>query len=233
MNYLHSTIQAGFLGGKEPACQGRRCGFGPWVGKIPWSSKWPPTPVFLPGKYQGQRSLVSYSSQGPKGVRYDSATKQKTTVQTIPEQLPSEFTGFYFAYYFPQVVQAKLVSQFDNSMIYFGNTHSPLMLCSRKLYLDDILMENGTSYRLNTPFVVFKYNSSSSVSHTVVFNSATSQNVAHQAPFLWDSPGKSSGVVAILFSRGSSNPGIEPGSLALQADSLPSEIQGSPLNKQF
>ena len=29
--------------------------------------------------------------------------------------------------------------------------------------------------------------------------------------------------VAILFSRGSSQPGIEPGSLALQADSLPSE----------
>ena len=93
-------------------------------------------------------------------------------------------------------------------------------------------MGNGTSCRLKTPFVVFKYNSSSSsVSHTVVFNSATSQNVAHQAPFLWDSPGKNSGVVAILFSRGSSDPGIEPGSLALQADSLPSEIQGSPLNK--
>ena len=92
-------------------------------------------------------------------------------------------------------------------------------------------MGNGTSYRLNTPFVVVKYNSSSSVSHTVMFNSATSQNVAHQAPFLWDSPGKNSGGVAILFSRGSSDPGIEPGSLALQADSLPSEIQGSPLNK--
>ena len=29
--------------------------------KIPWSRKWQPTPVFLPGKCHGQRSLVGYS----------------------------------------------------------------------------------------------------------------------------------------------------------------------------
>ena len=34
--------------------------------------------------------------------------------------------------------------------------------------------------------------------------------------------------VAILFSRGSFQPGIEPGSPALQADSLPSEPPGNP-----
>ena len=33
----------------------------PWVRKIPWRKKWHPTPVFLPGKSQGQRSLVVYS----------------------------------------------------------------------------------------------------------------------------------------------------------------------------
>ena len=27
----------------------RRRGFDPWVGRIPWSRKWHPTPVFLPG----------------------------------------------------------------------------------------------------------------------------------------------------------------------------------------
>ena len=32
----------------------------PWVGKIPWSRKWQPTPVFLPGESHGQRSPVSY-----------------------------------------------------------------------------------------------------------------------------------------------------------------------------
>ena len=33
----------------------------PWVGKIPWSRDWLPTPVFLPGEFHGQKSLASYS----------------------------------------------------------------------------------------------------------------------------------------------------------------------------
>jgi len=37
-----------------------------WVGKIPWRNKWQPTPVFLPGKSCGQRSLVGYSPRGHK-----------------------------------------------------------------------------------------------------------------------------------------------------------------------
>ena len=38
---------------------GRRPRFSPWVGKIPWRRKRQPTPVFLPGKSHGQRSLAS------------------------------------------------------------------------------------------------------------------------------------------------------------------------------
>ena len=33
----------------------------PWVGKILWSRKWQPIPVFLPGKSHRQRSLAGYS----------------------------------------------------------------------------------------------------------------------------------------------------------------------------
>jgi len=40
----------GFPGGKESACQCRRCRFDPWVGRISWRRKWQPTAVFLPGK---------------------------------------------------------------------------------------------------------------------------------------------------------------------------------------
>ena len=36
----------------------------PGSGLIPWRRKWLPTPVVLPGKPHGQRSLASYSSQG-------------------------------------------------------------------------------------------------------------------------------------------------------------------------
>ena len=39
---------------KESACQCRRHGFDPWVGKIPWSRKWQPNPEFLPGKSMGR-----------------------------------------------------------------------------------------------------------------------------------------------------------------------------------
>ena len=48
----------GFLGspsGKETTCQCGRCGFDPWMGKIPWRRAWKPTPVFLPGGSHGQR----------------------------------------------------------------------------------------------------------------------------------------------------------------------------------
>ena len=47
-----------------PARQETR--FNPWVGKIPWRRKWQPTPVFLPGKSHGQRSLVGYSPRSRK-----------------------------------------------------------------------------------------------------------------------------------------------------------------------
>ena len=36
----------------------KRRRFNPQVGKLPWRRVWQPTPVFLPGESQGQRSLV-------------------------------------------------------------------------------------------------------------------------------------------------------------------------------
>ena len=44
----------------------KRHRFDPWVRKILWRRKWQSTPVFLPGKFQGQRSLVGYSPWGCK-----------------------------------------------------------------------------------------------------------------------------------------------------------------------
>ena len=62
----------GFPGGpsgKETTCQCRRCnrlGFNPWVKNNPWRRAWPPTPVFLPEKSYGRRSLVDYDPKGGK-----------------------------------------------------------------------------------------------------------------------------------------------------------------------
>ena len=58
--------------GKESACQCRRCKrhrLDPWVRKIPWSRKWQPAPVCLPGKFHGQRSLAHYSLRDCERIR--------------------------------------------------------------------------------------------------------------------------------------------------------------------
>ena len=78
----------GFPGGascKEPTCQFRRpkrLRFHPWVGKIPWKRAWQPTPGFLPGESQGQRSLVGYR---PWGHRESGTTEQHA--HTLKEML--------------------------------------------------------------------------------------------------------------------------------------------------
>ena len=51
---------------KESACQCKRCQSDPWVRKISWRRKWHSTPVFLPGKFCSQRSLMGYSPWGHK-----------------------------------------------------------------------------------------------------------------------------------------------------------------------
>jgi len=55
--------------GKESACNIGDTGdmVGSLVRKIPWRRKWQLTPMFLPGKFYGQRSLVGYSPWGHKG----------------------------------------------------------------------------------------------------------------------------------------------------------------------
>ena len=59
---------------KLTASQGdMRCGFNPWVGKIPWRRERLPTPVFLPEEFHGQRSLVGYS---PHGGRKSDTTEE-------------------------------------------------------------------------------------------------------------------------------------------------------------
>ena len=53
------------------------CELDPWVWKIPWSRKWQPAPVFLPGKCHGQKSMADYSPWGHKRIRHDLEMKQQ------------------------------------------------------------------------------------------------------------------------------------------------------------
>ena len=55
--------------------RGRRRGLNPWVGKIPWRTKWQPTPAFLPEESHRQRSLAGYSPWGRKELDATEATE--------------------------------------------------------------------------------------------------------------------------------------------------------------
>ena len=59
----HSHIPGG-TSSKESICQCRRhkkLELDSWVRNIPWERERQPTPIYLPGKSHGQRSLVGYS----------------------------------------------------------------------------------------------------------------------------------------------------------------------------
>ena len=69
-NY-HSMSSLGlpsWLSGKESTCQCRGRRFYSWVGKFLWRRKRQPTPVLLPEKSHGHRSLVGYSPCSRKRV---------------------------------------------------------------------------------------------------------------------------------------------------------------------
>ena len=52
--------------GKASACNAEDPGSIPGSGRSPWRRKWQPTPVLLPGKFHGRRSLVGYNPWGRK-----------------------------------------------------------------------------------------------------------------------------------------------------------------------
>ena len=58
--------------GEEPACQCKsckRCVFGPWVRKIPWSRKWQPTPVSCLENFM-DRGAWGFKETGLSGWAY-------------------------------------------------------------------------------------------------------------------------------------------------------------------
>ena len=84
----------------EPACSAGDRGSIPGSGKIPWRRKWQATPVSLPGKFHGRRSLAGYR---PQGRKESDTTGQLHFTSAVPRQeckerslLDSvEFGGFW------------------------------------------------------------------------------------------------------------------------------------------
>ena len=100
--------------------QCRRCkrfSFDPWVGTIPWSRKWLPTPVFLPGESQGQRSWWA-TVHGVTKIGDDWVTEHAHThAHTHPSLRVTPYTLVYQELHC-QVLNAS----FTLSMSFFGFT---------------------------------------------------------------------------------------------------------------
>ena len=82
----------GFPGGSLvkdlPANEGdtQETGFIPGSGRLPWSSEWLPSPVFLPGEFCGWKSLAVFS---PWGLKESDTTEELTLHFSHPWRTPS------------------------------------------------------------------------------------------------------------------------------------------------
>ena len=56
-----------------------------------WRRKWQPTPVFLPGKFHGQRNLAGYSPWGHK----ESATTEHISTNNSSLSLPYVYAAYH------------------------------------------------------------------------------------------------------------------------------------------
>ena len=84
-NFVFSSLQTkGFPGGsdgKESACNAGDLGSNSGWGRPPLRKEWQPTPVFLPGEFDGHRSLAGYS---PWGCKESDTTELLRTQHTTP-----------------------------------------------------------------------------------------------------------------------------------------------------
>jgi len=61
-----------------------RCGFDPWLGKIPWRKAWKSTPVFLPGE--------SPWTEEPGGLQSIGVTQSQTQLNRLSTMLSVNYS---------------------------------------------------------------------------------------------------------------------------------------------
>ena len=99
--------------GKEPACQSRRRMFYPQVRKTSWRRKRQRTPVILPGKSHGQRSLTGHSPQGHKELDMAEHT------QALSSPIKRKETKFRMKINNPLLLGKRKKISFSDSMTFF------------------------------------------------------------------------------------------------------------------
>ena len=199
--------------------QCRKPGFHPWVRKIPWRRECHlPTPVFLPGESHGKRSLVGYSSWGHKEsdtTELDTLSRKREHKSLpwglgIPPRVHPQQRHFSF-----------LVISFGGRLLlcfffylFICSTGSSLLCTGFSLWWLLLLWSTGT-----------KASGGGGLVSKSCPTLATPWTVASQAPLSMGFPRQEYWSGLPFPSPGDlPNPGIEPRSPALQADSLPTEL---------
>ena len=85
---------------KKSACPCWRRGFDPWVRKIPWRRKKQPTPIFLPGEFHGQRSLMSYSPLSDWAQLWNSVNYSTLSLRPLLLSSPGSYCSTFCLYKF-------------------------------------------------------------------------------------------------------------------------------------
>ena len=95
--YVHHSIFSLLYrdDGKESAYHAGSLDSDTWAEKILWGKIWQSTPLFLPGEFQGERSLAGDSLTGLQRVRYNRETNTLTFFIAIFMLI----SNLYFALY--------------------------------------------------------------------------------------------------------------------------------------
>ena len=81
-------------------------GFDSWVGKIPWRRKWQATPVFLPGEFHGENSILAYRI--PTRGAWRATVYGVAKSQTLLSDLHFTLLDFILLQFHPRVFKASL-----------------------------------------------------------------------------------------------------------------------------
>ena len=128
---------------------GKRHAFDPWIWKIPWSRKWQPTPVFLPGKFYRQRSLAGFSPWGRVNMTEWLSTHKNTHILGIKFSFPWPWlTGRPILNNNSSMhrICSLLCLNFFSILMYSGFIHT--VACSDTLFL--LWLKNISFYRYTT-----------------------------------------------------------------------------------
>ena len=227
-----------------------RPGLNPWIRKIPWRRKWQPTPLLLPGKFHGRRSLVGYSPWGRKEL--DTTEQLHLNVFLLPYLLRKylvccikgiilEFFPLYCVVYkaFDQLLLClcilwlspyELISNVLHFAVsFFFQFQLMYLFCLEKVEVAQSCptLCDPADYTVHgilqariLEWVAFPFSRWSSQLRSPALQ-------ADSLPVEPQGKPKNSGVGSLIPSPADlPDPGIEPRSPALQADSLPTELSG-------